>query len=50
MLRGDLKKKVFWDFPGGPVVKTLHVHSRRVGVPFLVGELRSRMLSGVAKK
>lgn len=24
----DTKSEGFWEFPGGPVVKTLHVHCR----------------------
>ena len=38
------------DFPGGPVVKTLHFHCRGHGSNPLVGELRSHMPSGVTKK
>ena len=39
-----------WDFPGGPVVKTLRFHCRGAWVPPLVRELRSRMQQGAAKK
>ena len=38
------------DFPGGPVVKTPRFHCRGHGVPSLVGELRSYMPRGTAKK
>ena len=40
-----------WDFPSGPVVKTLTFHCRGHGqVRSLVWELRSPMLHGMAKK
>ena len=35
-------KNVSRDFPGSPLVKTLHFHCRGHGVPSLVGKLRSR--------
>ena len=38
------------DFPGGPVVKTLHFQCRRVQVRSLVGELRSPMPYSMTKK
>ena len=41
--------KVERDFPGGPVVKTLHSHCRGHGVRSLVG-VRSCMLCSLAKK
>ena len=41
------EKKLIGDFPGGPVVKT---PLQRVQVQSLIGELRSCMLCGVAKK
>ena len=37
------------DFPGGPVVKTPNFHWRGAWVRSLIGELRSCMLSGMAK-
>ena len=37
------------DFPGGPVVKTL-LSMQRTWVQSLVGELRSHMQCGAAKK
>ena len=40
-------KSMFWEFPGGPGVRTLHFHCR---VRTLVGELRSHKPHGVAKK
>ena len=42
-------KVAFWDFPGGPVVKTVHFDFR-VRVWSLVWELRSPMLCSAAKK
>ena len=36
-------------FPGGPVVKTLHLTLQRVWAGFLVGERRSHMPHGMAK-
>ena len=45
------KKKICRDSPGGPVVRAPHFHSRGHNqVQSLVGELRSRMLRGTAKK
>ena len=38
------------DFPGGPVVKTLHFHCRKVRVRSLVGELGSSMPYSMTKK
>ena len=38
------------EFPDGPVVKTPRFHCRGAWVPFLVGELRSHKLRGMAKK
>ena len=35
------EKKKSWDFPGGPVVKTLHFHCREQVFGSLVRELRS---------
>ena len=43
-------KKRFWEFPGGPVTKTLHFHCMGVQVRSLVGELRSCMLHAATKK
>lgn len=40
-----LKKKWFWNFPGGAIVKTTEA-----GVRSPVRELSSRVLSDVAKK
>ena len=40
----------YWDFPGGPVVKTLRFHCRGPGVGSLVRALRSHMLRGTDKK
>ena len=39
-----------WDFPGGPVVKTLHFLIQGPRVPSLVGELRSHMPRGKKKE
>ena len=38
------------DFPGGPVVKTPRFHCRGPGILSLVGELRSNVPRGAAKK
>lgn len=38
------------ELSGGGVVKTLYLHFRRYGIQFLVGELRSHLLCGAAKK
>ena len=38
-----------WDFPGGPVDKTLCSHCRVAGVRSLDKKLRSRILCGVAR-
>ena len=35
------EKKKSWDFPGGPGVKTLHLHCRERAFGSLVRELRS---------
>ena len=45
-----LKTSQSWEFPGGPVVRTLHFHCRGPGVQSLVGELRSRKLRVADKK
>ena len=39
-----------WDFPGGPVVKTPSFHCKGRGFDPWLGELRSYMPFGVAKK
>ena len=40
-----------WDFPGGPVIKTgLNFHCKGLGFDPWLGELRSYMPFGVAKK
>ena len=49
MLLNNLLKELLGDFPGSPVVKTPRFHCR-VRVHSLVGELRSRMPCGTAKK
>ena len=41
--------KQMWDFPSGPVIKTLLLHCWECGARSLVRELRSCMLCGVAK-
>ena len=41
--------KQMWDFPSGPVIKTLPLHCWECEVRSLVRELRSCMLCGVAK-
>ena len=46
----DFKKISLLDFPGGPVWLRLHVSMQGVWVWSLVGELRSNMLCGMAKK
>ena len=40
---------VLWDFPYGPVVKTA-LPKQRLGIRFLVRELRLHMLHSMAKK
>ena len=44
------KKKISWDFLGGPVVRTLPFHCRGQRVQSLGGELRFYMLHGSTKK
>ena len=44
--KAHIKKNIGVEFPGGPVVRTLHFHCK---VPSLVGELRSHKLPSVAK-
>ena len=44
------KKKPSGDFPGSPEVKTLCCQGRGARVQSLVGQLRSRMLHGLAQK
>lgn len=43
------KSMVLWDFPYGPVVKTA-LPKQRLGIQFLVRELRLHMLHSMAKK
>ena len=38
------------DFPGGPMVRTLHFYCRRAQVWSLIEDLRSHQLHGTAKK
>ena len=45
-----MKEDKYRDFPGGPVVKTPSFQCREHVFPSLVGELRSHMMLGVAKK
>ena len=40
------KKKEYWDFPGGPVVKILHFHCSGEPVGSLIRKLRSYVLPG----
>ena len=44
------KNQLAREFPGGPVVKTPRSQCSGAQVQSLVGELRSHMLHGVAKK
>ena len=48
--RGGKGRQTKRDFPGGPVVKTLHSHCRELPVRSLVGELRSHMPHTTALK
>ena len=45
-----MKEDKYRDFPGGPVVKTPSFQCREHVFPSLVGEIRSHMMLGVAKK
>lgn len=40
----------FWDFHGGAVVRTLHLHCRGSQFQSLAGDLRSHMPRSIAKK
>lgn len=44
------KNLLYWDFPGHPVIKTLHFHCRERGFHPWLGELRPCLPPGVAKK
>ena len=51
VMNKHLFKSHCWrDSPGGPVVKTLHLHCLGVWVQFLIRDLRSHMPHSVAKK
>lgn len=45
-----LLTRIYWDFASGPVFKTQHFHCRGTWVQSLVGEWRSWMPFGIAKK
>ena len=48
LFSGRIKKRVHWDFPGSPVVGTLHFHCRGTRVQCLVKKLGSCMPCSMA--